>query len=212
MKLTRRRFVGGMCGGIAGSFVLPHLAPGTACGQELSLATPTWQTQMHTWWTVRKAERERQRKIDVDLGIIPDVDTPRPYLICGRLPSSRGTIEEQWRNVVFPLRPERGFVDGDFAVVIENEGNAASWNCCVHVMYLRTQGAEYKPYGDLVVRDHTIVSVLPGEAKEVTLHVRALIVLAAELVFRCFDPVLDVGPSTFILGDRWNSTSAEGEV
>ena len=194
MKFTRRQVLKSILGGFLTSFLLPGCNHIKRRGL---VTTRKWKEGIRGWWIKRQAARASQRKTEREEGKRPDVPTPQPFLFCGKQRSSRGWLGEQ----IIPLALNE---KADVAFVVENRGNAATWTCYVE-MYEGPFVAYHIPYTELRLTDRKIISVHPGEAKEVALQWQRTRSVYGSISIRCFDPVLDPGLLTFEQYDRKNS-------
>lgn len=154
----------------------------------------TWKTTGKHWWKVRKKSREAERKIAIATGKRADVELPEPYLVCGREDGPQGTVAHQFRE--FQLNQWNHFF-----VRIQNNGNAPSWNCIVEAF--EGPWARYEiPYSDFILNDRTIITLMPGESKDVKLNFRITKANYGGLAIRSYDPIMDKGVNVYMQYDR----------
>lgn len=194
--LSRRRLLASAAGFCAAAALLPGCCWLTKLlgGECAPPPAGDWKAAADACWRRIQEERERRRAADRAAGWRPNVPSPRPWLACGKVPGSRGTLEEQART----LPRDQG---GDVVVTVTNDGNAASWSCCVD-LYWGLSSADGTPFSGMTRSDRKVVAVQPGAMREVVLRWQGTPQSEGFLVARCFDPLLDPAPPDFRSTDR----------
>ena len=159
-----------------------------------------WKAAADAWWKGRREVRERQRAADRAAGRRPDVPFPRPWLACGKVPGSRGSLGDQVRS----LSPGFG---GDVIVTVTNGGNVASWSCCVD-LYEGPRNAAGRSFSEMNRSDRKIIAVQPGAKKEVVLRWQGTQELEGFLIARCYDPLLDPAGPEYRIQERKSEGAA----
>lgn len=137
-----------------------------------------WNEQLNEWWKKRQKEREPRKP-----GPVP---MPRPYLDC----------TSNFIPQIVPLIVDE---PGRVSFTIWNDGNFPTWTCYVQI-YEGPEGYTH-PLSDYKLRGQTIITLQPGERREVTLPwVRSQ--HTGRIVGICFDPLLD--PKNFTLVEHYN--------
>jgi hypothetical protein len=135
-----------------------------------------WKDAIGEWWTRRKRERADDGTLHV-----PTRPIPKPFLGC----------TSNFGPQVSALALNQ---PGNVSLTVRNDGNAPSWTCYVE-LYEGPWGYIH-PLGDYQLRGRAIVSLCPGERRDVLVPwVRRE--SAARIVGIVFDPLLD--PKDFAL-------------
>ncbi len=157
----------------------------------------TWKKNNKSWWKSRQAWRERERQAAIDRGERADIALPEPYLECGRIASSRGWLGPQLKAMTFNQMSEVAFV-------VENKGNAPSWSCFVEV-YEGPFAVYGLKFSEMQLNGRKIITLQPGEQKEVVLPFKPTREKNGSISIRCHDPIQDPGIISFQQYDRKNS-------
>lgn len=153
-----------------------------------------WKAAADAWWKDRREAREWQRAADRAAGRRPNLPFPRPWLACGKVPGSRGSLGDQVRA----LSPRIG---GNVIVTVTNGGSAASWFCCVD-LYGGPRNAAGRPFSAMNRSDRKIIAVQPGAKKEVVLRWQGTQESEGILIVRCYDPMLDPAGPVYQIQER----------
>lgn len=140
-----------------------------------------WKDQIEGWWRHRKKDREEDGTLHV-----PEHPIPKPFLDC----TSHFGPQIQALGLNEP---------GMVSFTVWNDGNAPAWTCYVE-LYEGPAGYSH-PLRDYDLRGRTIVSLRPGERRDVAVPwVRKR--TSARIVGVVFDPLLD--PKDFELVEQYN--------
>ncbi|MBN2736287.1 MAG: twin-arginine translocation signal domain-containing protein [Spirochaetales bacterium] len=187
-KITRRKFLKYMAV-IGGTGASLSLLDGCCHLFNICDKSEEWKKNAANFWANRWRERKNQRKKEREAGKRPDVETPYPYLHCDIRNSSKGHLANQFREI--PLNQWR-----DVYFTVNNQGNAASWMCYVE-MYETPFASYHLEYSQLRLVSRKIISVLPGQHKEVIMPWQSTRLTNGGMVARCYDPLFDPGALTF---------------
>jgi hypothetical protein len=127
-----------------------------------------WKEEIAEWWERRKLERRAEESGQDEI----PVPRPYPYLNC--------TSDYHRPDAQFVIPPG----GGTLKLTVWNEGNFPAWTCYVEVR----EGSG--PLSDFELRGQTIITLQPGERRDVMLQVVPEQV-GAHLVGVCYDPLLD---------------------
>lgn len=155
-----------------------------------------WKKESKKWWQHRKRQRAKEREEAINNGTRPDLEIPFPFLVCWREDGAHGSVANQFQNFEFN-------VWNTFFVVISNQGNAPSWNCIVE-SYETPFSAYKKPFTSYTLNDRVMVSLMPGESREVELKFRVTREVGG-LNVRCYDPFSDPSLLIYEQYDRHNN-------
>lgn len=156
---------------------------------------PNWNEFAKSWWKNRLKERYSERERARKIGERPQGPLPYPYLICGRIPSSRGSIADQLLSYDVDEK-------GEIAFIIQNKGNGPSYSCYAETYEGRFLGANRLIIDELQLRGQIITTVYPGEKKEVIVPWKTTKFEDGSLTIRCYDPMLDPATMSMELFDR----------
>ena len=196
LPVSRRYVLAGMAGVVATS----AFSPG-CCFLRKVIHHPCnlreeWKKKSTPWWKDRQRARDKQRTAERQSGKRPNVPLPHPYLVIGRERSSRGWLGDQIKQ--YSLNQW-----GEIAFIVENKGNAPSWNCYVEIY--EGPWADYGvAFSEMKLTDRKLISVRANQKKEVILRWVATRVPGA-IAIRCYDPGQDPGLLTFEQYERKNS-------
>jgi hypothetical protein len=143
----------------------------------------SWKEAVQKW--LRKIREEHKRgQIDPKHG--RRFPLPRPYLDC----------TSHFGPQIIPLKIGQ---TGSVSFTVWNDGNFPAWTCYVEV-YEGPTGYT-SPLSDYEIRGRRIITIQPGETREVTLPwVRMR--RTGRIVGICYDPLLD--PRDFVLVEQYN--------
>lgn len=140
-----------------------------------------WKDEIRDWWRERKRQREEDGTLHV-----PEVPIPKPYLDC------TSHFGPQLRELA-PNEP------GQLSFTVRNDGNFPAWTCYAE-LYEGPRGYS-RPLSDYALRGRTVLSLRPGERREVLVPwVRRE--ASARIVGIVSDPLLD--PKDFALVEQYN--------
>ncbi len=145
-----------------------------------------WSRAIDEWIAQREKEREQERERDECGRDRRKVQMPRPYLDCT---SNFGP------QIVALHRNEPGTI----SFTVWNEGNFPAWSCYVEVY--EGPGGYTSPLSDYELRGRAIITLHPGERREVILpwiRTRA----TGRVVGIVYDPLLD--PKDFAVVEQYN--------
>lgn len=140
-----------------------------------------WKEDIREWWRERKRQREEDGTLHV-----PELPIPKPYLDCTS-------------NFGPQLNATAAGEPTQFTFTVWNDGNFPAWTCYAE-LYEGPRGYSH-PLSDYALRGRTVLSLRPGERREVRVPwVRRE--ASARVVGVVFDPLLD--PRDFTLVEQHN--------
>jgi len=185
-KISRRDVLSigtGVVGGVMISSCCPLLefiAPESELYAKYCNAKQNWKDESQPWWQERKEQREKERE---------GVELRYPHLRVGWLPPSQPFHEQVKGKKLNEL--------WNVSVVLENLGNAPSWNTVVESFEGNWQSHDGMKYQELTPMGRIITVIHPGEAKEILVPFKATKRNWGYFCLRCYDPLWD-SPETFI--------------